>query len=133
MAANPDASACPIGCQPRAPAGLASITRASTVATTPIVLTRSALAVPGRTRSSIVSSRRSPAARSLAYQRVPSAMWLTASATVQSISGMGRVQSWPAGPSSAWQAGRLEHVPSLHGPILADPVDSRHRPDGAWS
>jgi hypothetical protein len=105
MAANPEASASPCGCQPRAPGGEASITRASTVAKVPITRISSALAVSGGTRSSIVSCRSWPAARSVAYHRVPSAMWMTAWATVQSISGIGLVQSRSsAAPSSAWHS-----------------------------
>ena len=105
MAANPDASARPNGCQPRAPGGLASTTRASTVAKEPMVRTSSAGVVSGGTRSSIVSSRSGPAARSVAYQRVPSAMWVTAWATVKSRWGSLAVQSRSvAAPSRAWHA-----------------------------
>ena len=44
-------------------------------------------------------------------------MWRTASATVQSIPGMGRVQSLAGGRAEQRLAGRsrLEQVPSLHG------------------
>ena len=87
------------------PGGEPSITRASTVAKVPITRISSALAVSGGTRSSIVSCRSWPAARSVAYHRVPSAMWMTACATVQSISGIGLVQSRStAAPSSAWHS-----------------------------
>src|SRR6266536_6355071 len=62
---------------------------------------RSAGALSGRTRMSIVESSRGPAARSLAYQSSPSATWATASATVHA----------PAGPSPRSPPARRRREP----------------------
>jgi hypothetical protein len=97
-----------------------------------MVRTSSAGAVSGGTRSSMVPSRSGPAARSVAYQRVPPGH-------VGDGLGDGEVQvGQPAGPvpvdGRAEQglagAGGLEHVLAVHRAILADPGGGRHRADG---
>src|SRR5664279_3994749 len=93
MAAKPDASAMPAGCQPRWPGWTESTMSPSTVAAVVRVATRLSGSSVGRTESSSVLSSFGPADRSTAYHSRVVAMCATTCRTVQSISGIFSSQS----------------------------------------